>query len=390
MGCRASERGNALILVLVAVVVLGFLAAGAFAIIRETHDAARVDLQLRSQTLNVAESGITEALSWFRQQRQQPVRTFDAAVYAAPGTPPGSGIIREFDVSAGTLVYGRYEVLPDRVVDVTAARGRGPEGSGTVWEVTSVGYLFVRNDPKKPFDQAPNQVLHRLAVSTELQRLAVRPPARAALLSNRADTVVVEPGGRVRGTNGAAVVYKAQTGRARVDARAEVSSESGAPLMPAPNRPQLPPFELDELSVFGVRPSELRDLSDVVVASVDELPERMPQLAIVYIDGDATFDESRPLEGGGVLYVAGDLTIAPQSNSSYFGAVYVAGNLTMDAPSVISGTVIVRGTTDIRGRGDISEVTFNEDILTVVRRQLGQYRVRRAMTRVVVPQKGAS
>lgn len=374
------ESGNALIVVMVCVVLLGLLATAAFAIITKNHEVGSADLALRGQTLKVAESGVTESLSWFRQQPHQPVRAFTGDVYQASGEPMKNALVREFPVSG--LVWGRYEVREENVTDVTAARGRGPQGSGTVWEVASVGYLFVRNDEHKPFDVAPNEVLHSLTVSTELQRLAIRPPARGALLVERADGVLIGEGGRIKGTNGAAVVHRAGTGSVMVDGNASVSSESGAPLRPAPAGGPLPPYDLGEVAVLGVRPQELKDLADVVVASVDELPEPMPQMAIIFIDGDATFNEARPLSGGGVLYVNGDLTLQRNSNSSFFGAVYVAGDLSVDAPAVVSGSCIVRGRVDVRGRGDISEITYNEDILTIVRRSLGQYRVRRSLTRV--------
>lgn len=383
-----SERGNALIVVLVVVVLLGLLTAGAFAILRKNYEVGSVNLALKGQTLKVAESGITESLSWFRQQPRQPVREFHGDVFQGSGKPIPDALVREFEVSRAARVWGRYEVLPENVVDVTAARGRGPEGSGTVWEVTSVGHLFVRNHPKRRYDEPPNEPLHTLAVSTELQRLAIRPPARGALMVERADAVEIGDGGRIRGTNGAAVIYRAGTGAPVVGENAEVSSESGAAVRPAPQGEPLPPYDLGEVAVLGVRPQELKDLADIAVDTIDDLPEQLPQLAIVYIDSDATFTEARPLAGGGVLYVNGDLTLAPQSNSSFFGAVYVAGDLIVEAPAQLSGTVIARGGVRIRGRGDISELTYNEDILTVVRRSLGQYRIRRSLTRVYKVAKG--
>ena len=100
------------------------------------------------------------------------------------------------------------------------------------------------------------------------------------------------------------------------------------------------------------------------------------------MDGNAVFDDRHPLSGGGVLFVNGNLTIKPHSNSSFFGEVFVAGDLLMEAPSNLSGTVIVRGKVDLRGSGDVAEIQFNEDILNVVRQKLGQYRIRRTMTRV--------
>jgi hypothetical protein len=251
-----------------------------------------------------------------------------------------------------------------------------------VWEITSRGYLYVRDDPKVPFDQAPNRVLHRLTVTTEIQRLAIRPPARGALLVEEAGHVELGAGARIRGGSGAAVVSRKGSGKSVVHPKAVVSAENGTPLTSAPTGRGLPPYDLSELAVFGVRPGELKDLADVVVGDSGELPLELPQMAIVVVDGDARFDEEQPLVGGGILYVNGDLEIAPNSNSSFFGLLYVAGDLSVGAPAALWGATIVRGHASIQGTRDISEVGFNEDVLGVVRRNLGQYRIRRAPTRV--------
>lgn len=370
---------------LVVVVLLGLLAAAGYAILSNAANASKIELELEGQTISVAESGLTEALSWFRRSNKQPVVTFDPVIYEALPRPkdPPKGIVREFEVSAAAKLWGHYEVTPASVEDVTAQRGRGDRGNGTVWRVRSTGWLYVREDATKKWNEKPNRVVHHATVETEFQRLAIRPPARAALLADRGDEVTISRGGRVRGTNGAAIVYRQGTGRPAVDKRAEVTSESGAPVTQASSKSTVSPdYVLSELDVFGVRPNELKALADVAVEGTDTLTAGLPQLGIVYIEGDATFDAMHPLQGGGVLYVNGNLEIKRGANASFFGQVYVAGDLTMEAPSVFSGSVIVLGKVDIRGAGDVAEIAYNEDILAVVRQKLGQYRVRRTVTRV--------
>ena len=385
VGPLSRRRGSALLLVLVVLALLGLLAAAGFAIVSNATNASKIELELEGQTISVAESGLTEALSWFRRSSKQPVQTFEPLVYEAavkPKTIP-PGIVREFEVSAAAKLWGRYEVLPAGVKDITAERGRGDRGAGTVWRVRSTGYLYILEDATKAWDQKPNRVVHRASVETEFQRLAIRPPARAALLADRGDEVVVSRGGRIRGSTGAAVVYRQGTGRPAVDKRAEVTSESGAPVTQANSKSAVAPqYDLTEIEVFGVRPNELETLADLSVKDTSSLTSGLPQLGIVYIDGNAVFDEAHPLQGGGVLYVNGNLEIKPRANASFFGQVYVAGDLTMEAPSVLSGSVIVLGKVDVRGAGDVSEIAYNEDILSVVRQKLGQYRVRRTVTRV--------
>lgn len=385
VGPLSRGRGSALLLVLIVLALLGVLAAAGYAILANAANASKIELELEGQTSAVAESGLTEALSWFRRSSKQPVQVFEPVVNEStprPKTPP-IGIIREFEVSGAAKLWGRYEVMPKDVTDVTAERGRGDRGAGTVWRVRSTGYLYVRDDATKPWNQKPNRVVHHATVETEFQRLAIRPPARAALLADRGDEVIVSRGGRIRGSTGAAIVYRQGTGRPAVDRRAEVTSESGAPVTQASSgRAVSPQYDLSEIEVFGVRPNELETLADLSVKGTSTLTGGLPQLGIVYIDGDAIFDEQHPLQGGGVLYVNGNLVIKPRANASFFGQVYVAGDLTMDAPSVLSGSVIVLGKVDVRGAGDVSEIAYNEDILSVVRQKLGQYRIRRTVTRV--------
>ena len=378
-------RGSALLLVLVIVALLGALAAAGYAILANAASASKIELELEGQTTAIAESGLTEALSWFRRSPRQPVQVFDPVIHEAEPRPkkPPAGIVREFEVSAAAKLWGRYEVTPESVEDVTAQRGRGDRGAGTVWRVRSTGWLYVRDDPAKPWNEAPNRVVHHATVETEFQRLAIRPPARAGLLADRGDSVTIARGGRVRGATGAAIVYRQGTGRPALDRRAEVTSDSGAPVTQATARSRTSPaYDLSEIEVFGVRPNELKTLADVAVDSTETLTGGLPQLGIVYIDGDAVFDERHPLRGGGVLYVNGDLRIERGANASFFGQVYVAGDLVMEAPSVLSGSVLVLGRVDVRGSGDVAEIAYNEDILSVVRQKLGQYRIRRTVTRV--------
>lgn len=365
--------------------LLGSLIAAGYGILNNASNASKIELELEGQTLAIAESGITEALSYFRRSPKQPVVKFEPQVWESTVRPDEVpfGIVREFEVSRAAKLWGRYEVTPQTVEDVTAQRGRGDKGNGTVWRARSIGYLYVRRDATKRFDEAPNQVMHHAMMETEFQRLAIRPPARAALLADRGDHVTIARGGRIRGSTGGAIVYRQGTGRPVLDQRAEITSESGAPVSQATAKsPVAPVYDLSEIEVFGVRPNELKMLADLAVEGTSSLTAGLPQLGIVYVEGDAVFDESRPLQGGGVLYVNGDLRIMPRSNASYFGQVYVAGDLVMEAPSVLSGSVIVRGKVDVRGEGDVSEIAYNEDILAVVRQKLGQYRIRRTVTRV--------
>ena len=61
------RRGSALLLVLVVIALLGTLIAVGYGILSNASNASKIELELEGQTLAIAESGITEALSWFRR-----------------------------------------------------------------------------------------------------------------------------------------------------------------------------------------------------------------------------------------------------------------------------------------------------------------------------------
>jgi formylmethanofuran dehydrogenase subunit C len=104
----------------------------------------------------------------------------------------------------------------------------------------------------------------------------------------------------------------------------------------------------------------------------------MPDLSIIYVDGNATFTAAHPLSGGGAIIVNGDLTLSSNSSSYYSGLVLVNGDFTMHSPSLISGSVIVLGDSYLAGTMEMSEIIYEDDILSVVRQKLGQYRFSRA------------
>ncbi|HVP37991.1 MAG TPA: hypothetical protein VMS93_02290, partial [Candidatus Saccharimonadales bacterium] len=134
----------------------------------------------------------------------------------------------------------------------------------------------------------------------------------------------------------------------------------------------------DVHSVFGVTQSELRSLAQITVTSVGALPAAMPSMAIVYIDGNATFTTARPLTGGGILFVNGDLTLPANSNSLFSGFIYATGRVYQYAPSLVSGMVIAHGGYTISGSGDVAQTEYSASVLSAVRDHLCQYQEAKA------------
>lgn len=370
-------RGSAMLMVLIAAVCVSLLIALGYSVVRDSIVSTKGELSLRGQVYQVAASGIFEAVSWFRSRRQQPVKQFNPkpSAFVRPGE---QGIVRNFLVSESSNLWGRYVVSPEYVEDISDLRGRGKKGSGIVWRIRSQGILYSNANPAIPYNQAPNKVIHRFALSTEIQRLNINPPAASAIIAERGDQVEILEGGRLRGYEAATITVRQGTGKPVITIAKEVTSQgsnvvqTGSPTM----------YSLEVSDVFGVTWRELKEAADVLVDDVATLPAELPHMGIVFIEGNAVFTHKRPLNGGGVLIVGGDLQIAANSNSSFSGLIYVKNNLAVDAPALISGTVIVQGSVRLQGVGDFAEIQYNKDLLSHLKQRLGQYRQTQPLIKV--------
>ena len=160
-------------------------------------------------------------------------------------------------------------------------------------------------------------------------------------------------------------------------------SGSGAKVSGSPNT-----FDIDGAAafgtiisqqIFGVSQNELKLMADIAVDNLADLPPDYPSLAVVYINGNATFDATRRLRGGGILYVKGNLTLEGASNTLFSGCIFVTGNAVIRGPALISGVLIVEGSLTMNGSGDVAEVDYDNPILNSVRQQVAQYRENKAM-----------
>jgi hypothetical protein len=62
------------------------------------------------------------------------------------------------------------------------------------------------------------------------------------------------------------------------------------------------------------------------------------------------------------------------NNSSFSGLLYIDGTFTMRETADIYGAVVVTGNTTIQGSGDSSSIYYDDDVLSALRTQIGQYR----------------
>jgi len=355
---------------------------------------AELQTKAVAQAENVARAGLTEALAWFRNQPSQPVRSsINTVLYPYPDAAfnplavngdtinQSIGIVREYQLVDGTWLWGHYEVRrqqnpgsnpidPNAVHDITDRRIQGHQaGEGLYWYIQSDGYVYRLKNPGVAYNQAPNQVVGTSHVSTEIRRLGLTLPANCAVIVNSRNNVTLQTNGRiVGGTAGVGLGY--------------YLGNSGSGLAQATGTPPLldipgvgvTTMTITSQIVFGDSPSSIKEMADITVSTVGALSASYPTMAVVYVDGNATFDGTHQLIGGGVLFVNGNLTISSGANTLFNGVIYVVGNATITGSQLISGCLVVQGSLTMNGIADVSEVDFDSGILNAVRQQVGQYR----------------
>ncbi|HHV80094.1 TPA: hypothetical protein GXX44_00235 [bacterium] len=350
------KEGFALLFVLIIILVLtAFLAVG-MALVLNIQKSLKVSFDVTLKADEVANAGIEDAISWFKRQLTQPVTEFSPQ--GSDTEDPATGLVREYLISGN--IYGRYEVRKNEVIDVSSERGL--QQQGTIWKLTSYGYVFQKLDNNNKFNESPNKILGQSKVSTEIRRVGINLPIKAAILAEK--NVKIGKGGRVRAASGSnAIATKGN----KVTNNGEIV---GTCL-------EKQHMSLNPQAVFGLSLNELSNLADISVSSISELPEKLPSSALIYIDGNAQFTRDRPLNGGGILIVNGNLVIHAGSNSSFTGIIYVAAssNYHQQAPSLITGCLVVTGSElNIEGTGEVSEIDYDKNIIDTMKRRVGLYR----------------
>lgn len=372
---RRRQRGAALVSVVFAASLILLLMMTALIITRTSGRALARQLASQGQATTAASAGLTDALSWFVHQPSQPVTTFDpkadsggVCTHVPPHTPlafesevPALGIVRSFEITAPGRVWGRYEVRRDKVVDVSARRGKA--AAGTVWQVESEGIIYVRNDPAKAPAETPNFVLARKAMRVDIQRLALMLPANAALSSIDGGNINIAKPSRIQGgPSGIGAAFRPSTGTPQGN-----GTVTGSPATNVTSGG----FTIDE--IFGVTTPELLSMADIVVDNESQLPPVLPDMALIVIRGNATFNATRKLSGSGILVVLGNLVLNSQSDAFYSGLIWVQGNFVLSPPGILNGSVVVNGNAIVNGGSDVAEINYDPDILDQVRLQMGNY-----------------
>jgi hypothetical protein len=400
---RNRESGQALIATISAVALVLLTLLTAVTLTQFTGQIVSRELLVQGQTLNAAQAGLVEGLSWFRRSTKQPVDVFTpvrdtAATPVINDTDDASiGLVRNYEINALGKVWGRYEVrktgyvspapasLPTATLDITTQKGK--KGIGVVWQLDSEGIVYVRNDGSVGPDVSPNKILARRTLRSEIQRLALNAPADAALIVSRGNAVNLQNADvQVRGELGTGMAWVSGTdGPTGTGYPGQVSGSTPTQngILNTPNKFTIP-------YVFGLTLQELRQMADLEVTSVASLPATLPDMKLILLydasnpTNNYVFTSARPLSGTGILVVLGSLTIQQNSNSVYNGLIFVQGGYSQSAPSTINGTVIVdagAGATRnvvMSGAGEDAQIRFDKNLLNFIADRMGLYRVTRS------------
>jgi hypothetical protein len=234
--------------------------------------------------------------------------------------------------------------------------------------------------PAVPFNVAPNKIISSSKVSTEIRRITKQIQQTCAVIVNNGNTVVFNTMARVRG-NAGAIGYR--TGALT---SAVVVAGSSATCVTAPLFPNLTANHSVSY-VLGVSTNELRILADYVVNSVTDLPATIPDMSLIYINGNAVFgpSTSRNLSGSGLLFVNGNLTINTATlQHSYRGLIYVTGSATIQEGALIRGCMVAYGGLTLSNVGAMqpAEIDYDQGMMNMVDAQICRYREMKSTYRI--------
>ena len=406
---RKNESGQALIAVIAGISLVLIALSTAIVVVQFSGKIVARQLVEQGQALNAAQAGLTEGLSWFRRQPAQPVTNFAPVLNTSVSPPildtedPTIGLVRNYPISDDGRVWGRYELrrtgypAGTNTIDVTTRRGK--TGSGIVWQLESIGTVYVRNKPSVAYNVQPNAILSQRTLRTEIERLGFTAPADAALVVTKGSAInLPNTAIDIRGNAGIGIAFQSGTGNPTGNGHntnpgnppnhqitgGRAAESNGIPGIP--NRFAVP-------SVFGMTVQELRATADAESATVAALPYQtvsglrtLPSMQLLLLNDPAnqaktyTFDQNNPLNGTGILVVFGNLVIAPNSDSNYNGMIFVVkGAYSQSAPSTVNGTVIVdcvngnAGTVLVQGAGDKSNIRYDANLMSYMARRMGLY-----------------
>jgi hypothetical protein len=397
-----------------------------FQISAASRGDSRRHLNIAAQAEAVSRTGLDETLAWFRRQNQ-PVHANNHAVYKndadetveftytdEPFMPRGGdtlrpdiGLVRQYPLSADSGLWARFQVnratnaastdpsavrdITDKYLSGTAPDGSSWTGAGLCWSLESLGVVF---KPKNPisetayYDFKEDEVVSRSRSCTEM-RCIMPSLFQAPLVVHSADRVYLPDHPNMQlaaGPSNVALAYVEPDAHSR-DAEFAAVFSSGA-VKTAITTP------LTIYNTFGVPLSTLKGLADLYVkgSALPTAVDAYPDYGLIFIDGDANFDETHPFPRSGTVVVNGNVRkgaewvdgsrweTRPTANASFTGLFYVTGNLTINGPGLFSGITAVEGAVLFLAAGGSLELWYDSAAMDFAMRRLGQYRQDRSVT----------
>lgn len=400
---REQERGFAMLVAVISVLLIAAMIVSGTQAGQARNAATEGGATAPVRAREVALAGVAEALSWFRRQTVQPVTTFAPRLDPTASPPvnetmdPSVGLMREYEVTPG--IWARYEVRlssaeepftdsnangfrdgAESFTDVNgngvwdAAGGardisseRGQVAGGAVWLVEAHGELFRRPRAALALGDGPNWRIAYDAVATELRRMAIKPPAGAAICAQEGSQVVIGARARIRGGSSVGVATRPTSGSPWFQSGSEVTG--------APATTSVPGWSSGLKGVFGLTLTDLKGMADAAVSDASSLPANLGEYTLTVVEGDVSFDAARPLRGTGILVVTGNCTLTAGSNSFFNGLVWCGGRLEIHGPCYLRGTFIGQDDVAVQGAGgDFAEVEYDAGIVADLLTRMGTYR----------------
>jgi hypothetical protein len=364
---------------------------------------------------------------------------------------PVIGIVNEYSVDsannstdANALLFGRYEVRkqvsqyptpysspntaatytpnPNAAHDVTGNRSVPYQnGDGTVWTLTSVGYIYKRTDKtfangtptpgttyfpgqwKVPYNQLPNRVVATAKMSSEYRKLVVNLPPGGGVTVNAAIYCYKGNNINIAGTSTQLSGAVSAAGTFGVCDIKDPSSPAASCLIPTgSNTPpnfqggvtclnNTVPLALADSTVFGMSVTNLQFLSDKSGDSLNPLNLANTQWGLYYYNGSVTFGFDQPapytnLDTTGILVVNGDLSFTGGNGGPlllFGGIIFCTGNVSVANGTEIDGCVImgspyfhgVPGTVTLNGSGAAyGTINLNPNLIAQALNLVATYR----------------
>jgi Tfp pilus assembly protein PilX len=393
------ERGSALVMALLAILVISLL-AGSLLLGMQTNTKSAGHGIRAAQALNIAEAGVAEAISRIRNRDvasdganpRMVTQIFNTAPGSVPVLGADSVAIATAQPAGQWLTYSTATKGPDALTvqyktnsDRTAIYRYDPGISPPIQTASGMPIYVIRATGRVGADirhvvaeviQAPINLNMKAAVASDVD---VKFTGNAVVcgFNHRADT----PAGTGKdgrsgagGCNEAAGKWEvASADEAGIWTTNTVNNGGGAQSFGAPEKLESQVgFYAGPWDVLGMTQAAFYQWIGPALASAPGSPT-----GILHLDSNATTqDQSGSFAfnggtGGGFMYVDGDLTL--NSSFVYKGLIYVEGDLKLNGQSWILGGVIVRGRAELKNNGGATVLYSHDAIQENIARYGGKF-----------------